>query len=282
MNTVHINTITPGNTGLVGVNYSRYKYGSVAMIEGFGAELATLALAAVPGILSEPVTITAPASRSVPIGADLLADRVLAGVNLARIAAELEPAVRAKLHRHTLPSGDYGGQSAAERRASLASERISLIPGLITGRHVVVVDDLWVTGASAEVTIAAVNRHQPRSLTYVLIGRVEPDYAAAHPQVERELNHAKVRDLGTLGEMLLTEPVAITQRLCKFALSWPGEVLRNFLANMQEKFVWQLYAAILADGLGLMPVYRSQFLALCELVNDNKLHIQATTEGWMP
>jgi adenine/guanine phosphoribosyltransferase-like PRPP-binding protein len=73
--------------------------------------------------------------------------------------------VRAKLYRFAVPTTDYGTADEAGRRALLADERISGIPDLFADRDVVVVDDLWVTGLSAEVTIDAIEGWKPRSVT---------------------------------------------------------------------------------------------------------------------
>lgn len=268
--------------GLDAVRYSRYKYGQVAAVESIAAELARFALDGLPYLLAEPVTLTAPASRAVPIGADLLTDAVLRRVNHERARLSHEPAVRAKLYRYHVPSGDYGSQNLAVRRELLAAERISAIPELFAGRHVVVVDDLWVTGTSAEVTAGAIRRWAPASVTYLVIGRVEPGYAERHPQVEYELNHAAVDGLPALADLCRQGPVAINQRLCKFVLGQAPERLAAWLPDIAPELVWRLHSAALAEGFGLMPAYGAAAEALAAHVEDHKLEALAMRHGWSP
>lgn len=242
--------VAEAGSALDAVRYSRYKYGSAAAVAAFADTLAGLAIATLPGLLHDPVTITAPASRSVPIGADLLADGVLRAVDDARARRGTGPAVRAKLHRSAVPAGDYGGLSAAERRALLAAERISGIPDLFAGRDVVIVDDLWVTGVSAEVTVGAVERYAPRSVTYLVIARVEPGYAARRPEVEAELNHAAVDSLESLGDL---GPMIVNQRVCKFVLRQEPRAVGEWLEHVPARTARQLYDAVLAEGFLAEP-----------------------------
>jgi hypothetical protein len=272
--------VTGNGNGLDPVVYSRYKYGQSAAIAYYAAELGRLVVAALPVLTAEPSTVTAPGSRAVPIGADLLADGVLRHVNRVRAGRQLEPAVRAKLHRHHIPAGDYGGEDRAAREALLAAEKISSIPELFTDRHVVVVDDLWVTGTSAAVTAAAIDRWRPASLTYLVIGRVEPALAERRPQVEAELNHAAVDGLPALAQLLRAGPVAVNQRLCKFVAGQPVELLGSWLTDQEPRFVWRLYQALLAEGIGLMPAYRDAVAVLVEFVDKHRLDERAAAEGW--
>jgi predicted phosphoribosyltransferase len=264
------------------VRYSRYKYGQVEAVEAFAAELARAAVAHSPEFADAPTTVTAPASRTVPIGADMLADGVLRHLNHARTAQLREPAVRAKLQRFEVPSGDYGSEDLETRKALLAAERISSIPELFTDRHVIVVDDLWVTGTSAEVTAAAVERWRPASLTYLVIATVQPHLADLYPEVEHELNHAAVNSLPALAELTRDGSVVVNQRVCKFVLSHPASVVEAWLPGLAPQFVWQLYSAVLAEGFGLMPEYRETVAVITERVDTDGLQEWAIAYGWTP
>jgi hypothetical protein len=262
------------------VRYSRYKYGRTDAIGYFARELGECAMRELPILAPETPTVTAPASRAVPIGADLLADGVLRSINRVRTCQQLQPAVRAKLHRHEIPPGDYGSEDLATRRALLAQERISSIPELFSNRHVLVVDDLWVTGTSAEITAAAVQRWRPASLTYLVIARVEPEFAQLHPEVEFALNHASVDGLPALAELLEHGPVVVNQRLSKFVLSQPHDRLAAWLAERDAQFVWRLYCAALADGFALMPRFRDNVTLLVEFADRRRLDERAASRGW--
>jgi hypothetical protein len=264
------------------IRYSRYKYGQTDAVDAFAADLARLAVAHCREFTDAETTVTAPASRVVPIGADLLADGVLRHLNHARTASRREPAVRAKLHRFDVPAGDYGSVDRTARRALLAAERISSIPELFTNRHVVVVDDLWVTGTSAEVTAAAVQRWQPASVTYLVIATVQPHLADLYPEVEHELNHAAVDSLDALAELTRDGSVVVNQRVCKFVLSHPPADVAVWLTGVQPRFVWQLYSAVLAEGFSLAPEYRESVAVLTARVAAAELQEWAIAYGWSP
>jgi hypothetical protein len=272
--------VSEAGTALDAAVYSRYKYGSRAAVDSFAETLAELAVAKLPGLLTGPVTLTAPASRAVPIGADLLADGVLRSVNHARTAGGVAPAVRAKLHRFAVPAEDYGAKDEAARRALLAAERISGIPELFAGRDVVVVDDLWVTGASAEVTLDAVARYAPRSVTYLVIATVEPGYAARRPEVEFELNHAAVDGLAALGGLCRDGAVTVNQRFCKFVLRHPPPSVDGWLAGVPAATAWQLYAAVLAEGFLSEPGFAGTARVIVDFADRNDLDAAAASHGW--
>jgi hypothetical protein len=269
--------------------YSRYKYGFRPAVDRFAAGLARCAEARLPGLPDAPVTITAPASRAVPIGADLLADGVLRAVNHRRAgrptapagrAGPAPPAVRAALHRYAVPDTDYGTADQDGRRTLLAGERISGIPDLFTDRDVVVVDDLWVTGISAEVTIDAIARWRPRSVTYLVIARVDPEHARRRPQVEFDLNHAAVSGLPALAELCREGPVVVNQRVCKFVLQHPPDQIRSWLPTVPATIAWHLYAAVLAEGFGLVPRFAEAARAIVRFADRHDLDGAAAACGW--
>jgi hypothetical protein len=282
--------------GLDRTQYSRFKYGFRRAVERFAARLAERAEADLPDLLDGPVTITAPASRAVPIGADLLADGVLRAVNHRRAqrstpaaspareaspcGPRTPPAIRAKLYRFAVPAGDYGTADQEGRRALLADERISGIPELFTDRDVVVVDDLWVTGVSAGVTIDTIRHWEPRSVTYLVIARVDPEHARRRPQIEYDLNHAAVTSLPTLAELCREGPVTVNQRVCKFVLQHPPAEVRAWLDTVPTTVAWHLYAAVLAEGFALTERFVDAARVVIQFADRHDLDGVAASCGW--
>jgi hypothetical protein len=262
--------------------FSRYKYGARHAVDRFARALAVRAEADLPDLLDAPVTITAPASRAVPIGADLLADGVLRAVNHRRAQRAAAPAVRAKLYRFAVPTADYGTADENGRRALLADERISGIPDLFADRDVVVVDDLWVTGLSAEVTIDAVERWKPRSVIYLVIARIDPELARRRPQLEFDLNHAAVTSLPALAELCRDGPTTVNQRMCKFVLQHPPAEIRAWLDTVPATVAWHLYAAVLAEGFVQAPRFADAARVLVEFADRHDLDTVAASCGWSP
>jgi hypothetical protein len=260
--------------------YSRFKYGFGPAVDRFATRLAERAAADLPDLLDAPVTITAPASRAVPIGADLLADGVLRAVNHRRAGRSAPPATRAKLHRFAVPAADYGTADQDGRRALLADEKISAIPEMFADRDVVVVDDLWVTGISAGVTVDAIGRWKPRSVTYLVIARVDAEHARRRPQVEYDLNHAAVTGLPALAELCREGPVTVNQRVCKFVLQHPPAEIRAWLDTVPATIAWHLYAAMLAEGFASSAGFAGAAQVVIEFADRHDLDGVAASCGW--
>jgi hypothetical protein len=282
MRVLALGQVSASGGGLDPVRYGRYKYGDLGAVAGFASDLAALALVRLPQLAGTAVTVTAPASRAVPIGADLLADGVVRRLNRVRAERGVDAATRAKLHRFEVPSDDYGTQDAATRRALLAAERISGIPGLFTAQHVLVVDDLWVTGISARVTATAIEQWRPASLTYLVIATVEPDLARERPQIEAGLNHAAVPSLSALAELSRRATVAVNQRMCKFVLRHRPDEIRPWLDTLAPELVWRLHSAALAEGFAIAPAFRDAVAVLTAYVEEHKLDLAAAELGWCP
>jgi hypothetical protein len=145
-----------------------------------------------------------------------------------------------------------------------------------------VVDDLWVTGTSARVTAEAVRRWRPQSLTYLVIGTVEPAFAARHPQVEAELNHAAVDGLPALAALARVDTLAVNQRMCKFVLNHRPDEVREWLDAVPPDLAWRLHSAALAEGFGLTPAFRDTVAVLAAHVDERRLDERAAEAGWVP
>jgi hypothetical protein len=285
-----------GGDDLDRTRYSRFKYGFGPAVDRFASHLAERAEADLPDLLDAPLTITAPASRAVPIGADLLADGVLRTVNRRRAGRSAPaaspareaspggprnpPATRAKLYRFAVPATDYGTADQDGRRALLADEKISGIPELFADRDVLVVDDLWVTGISAGVTVDAIGRWKPRSVTYLVIARIDPEHAARRPQVEYDLNHAAVTGLPALAELCREGPVTVTQRVCKFVLQHPPAEVRAWLDTVPATIAWHLYAAVLAEGFASNAGFAEAARVVIQFADRHDLDGVAASCGW--
>jgi len=131
--------------------YSRYKYGSVAAAEVFAQALAAAVAERHPELACAPRLLMASSPYTyVPTAATTLARRLQPVLNAARARCGLPGAPLVQVDRVTPAAGDYGTLSASAREGRMAANALSFRrfpPGRVCGAHLLIVDDVRVTGA---------------------------------------------------------------------------------------------------------------------------------------
>jgi hypothetical protein len=250
--------------------YSRYKYGSVAAAEAFARDLATAFLESRPELARAPRLLLAssPYAR-VPAAATTLARHLQPRLNAARARYGLDPAPLVQIERAAASAGDYGTLSAQARDLLMAANALSFRrfkPAQVRGAHLLVVDDVRVTGAHQRCLMRA-SEALPlaaRAFLYVAaFAGISPCVTGSStgdgrldPALEDALNHAAVKTLDDLAAIVEAGDFTWNVRACKFALN-PGNrgELPHFLRRMPGWFVRGLYRNSRDDGYARMPVY---------------------------
>ena len=257
--------------------YSRYKYGSVTTAEAFARDLAAAFWEGRPELARAPRLLVAssPYAR-VPAAATTLARCLQPRLNAARARCGLAPAPLLQIERAAASAGDYGTLSAQARDRLMAANALSFRrfrPAQVRGAHLLVVDDVRVTGAHQRCLMRASEALPLAARTFLYLaacaGAAPPGpgggtggtgYRAGDgrldPALEDALNHAAVKTLGDLAAIVEAGDFTWNVRACKFALS-PGNrgELPRFLRRMPGWFVRGLHRNSRADGYARMPVY---------------------------
>ncbi len=243
------------------VRYSRFKYGSVGAAETFARALGAAFgdrhpdLARTPGLL-----MTSSPYRYVPTAATTLARRLQAVLNAARARYGLPPAPLVQVDRSSASAGDYGTLSARDRDRLMAVNALSFrrFPaGQVRGAHLLVVDDVRMTGAHQRCLMRASDELPLAARTFLYIASFPgPAGACFDPTHEDALNHAAVRTLDDLAGIVEAGDFAGNVRVCKFVLSPANHGdLPRFLARMPGWFVRDLHRDSSRDGYARMSLY---------------------------
>ena len=242
------------------VLYSKYKYGSATAAAAFARALGTAFLARHYELVTQPrLLIAASPYRHGPPAAHALAVRFTAVLNAERARYRLLPAHLVRIDRAVVASGDYGTLSAAARTRLMAANALSFdrLRPCAAGAHLIVVDDVKVTGAHQHCLSLASDMLPLGSRMFVHVAAVQDTGARLDPTLEDRLNHAFVRSLGELVDIVSAADFSWNVRVCKFLLSpasRPG--LASFLAGMPDHFVRALHRNSLIDGYAEMAAYR--------------------------
>jgi hypothetical protein len=247
--------------------YSSYKYGSTAAAEWFAQRLAAAFLARNPHAMGLPrVLIASSPYHLVPAASAALARGFRTAFNAERTAATgLAAAPLVQIERMVTTTGDYGVLSAGAREECMAANALSftrLNRHDLRGAHLIVVDDVKVTGAHQRCLIRASRELPLGSRTFLYTAAVSGADAGFDPAMEHRLNHARIKTLDDFAGMLRERvgDFAWNVRVCKFLLGPQNrDELPGFLGRTPGRFIRELYRHCLADGYASMTAYRDSF-----------------------
>jgi hypothetical protein len=240
--------------------YSRYKYGSVAAAEAFACALGEAFRECRPDLVRAPrLLITSSPYTYVPTAATTLARSLQPVLNAARARVGLPPAPFVQIDRIVTSAGDYGTLSAQARDRRMAANVLSFRrfpPDRVRGAHLLVVDDVRVTGAHQRCVMRASEDLPFLARTFLYIAWFRPASSRFDPAQENVLNHAAVRTLSDLAGIVTGGDFSGNVRVCKFILNQanrPG--LPRFLGEMPGWFVRDLHRNSCRDGYARMAAY---------------------------
>jgi hypothetical protein len=241
--------------------YSRYKYGSVAAAEAFARALGDAFCECRPEPVRVPrLLMTSSAYNYVPTAATALARSLQPVLNAARAGAGLPPAPFVQVDRIGTSAGDYGMLSAQARDRRMAANSLSFRrfpPDQVHGAHLLVVDDVRVTGAHQRCVMRATENMPFLARTFLYIACFRrPASSRFDPTQEDALNHAAVRTLGDLAAIVADGDFSWNVRVCKFVLDQANRRgLPRFLGDMPGWFIRDLHRNSCRDGYARMTAY---------------------------
>jgi hypothetical protein len=257
--------------------YSRYKYGSVTATESFAEALGAAFGDRRPELARTPrLLMTSSPYSHVPTAAASLARRLRPVLNAARARHGLPPVPLVQVDRIMTSAGDYGTLSAQARDRRMAANTLSFRrfrPGQVRDAHLLIVDDVRVTGAHQRCLMRASDGLPLGARTFLYIAAFAgPSGDCFDPTQEDTLNHAAVRTLDDLAEIVESNDFAWNVRVCKFVLNSANRCdLPRFLARMPGWFVRDLHHNSCQDGYARMSIYAaSHEIVRAELVRRHE------------
>ena len=164
------------------------------------------------------------------------------------------------MDRISTSAGDYGTLSAQARDLHMAANVLSFRrfrAAQVRGAHLLVVDDVRVTGAHQRCLMRASEDLPLTARTFLYIAAFPGQRSGCFdPAQEDALNHAAVKTLDDLAGIVEAGDFAWNVRVCKFTLSPAnhGELPR-FLRRMPGWFVRDLHRNSCRDGYARMAPY---------------------------
>jgi hypothetical protein len=267
--------------------YSSYKHGSLHAADALGRALTDLLLTSAPDITAEPnLLLAASPYRHVPTAAAALARAVHRGLADARAVADLPDAPLIRIERRATTSNDYAALSPAAREAVMAGNHLAfaaLDHPAARGAHLIVIDDIKITGAHQRALIRASERLPLGSRTFLYLAAAAPNCGRTDPGPQDRLDRARIKTLSDFAELLdevgTPDGFAWNVRVCRFLLDPRNRAdLPTFLAQRTGRFLREAHRYATIDGYDDMPAYHNSFLLLERELDSRNLIVHDPTQ----
>lgn len=245
------------------VTYSKSKYGDGNVAREYGFALAYIAATQFQELVfsEEKVLVTSSAFKSLPTSSHNIAQGFLDKVNHLRYLNGQKPTDKIKIVRPTVIEGDFGEQSKEDRLSSLRSEPFYIDEDLVKDSHLIVIDDVVITGANEQKIKDTVDPLGLLSLSFFYAVDMDTTTAMQDPSIEDGMNHGFVKNLTHLGQIIDAQKYyAMLQRETKSILRTTTtnslEDIHEFLQSRDNEFLYGLYTSAINDGIGKMHTYQ--------------------------
>jgi hypothetical protein len=244
--------------------YGRLKYCDSGVADRYGVQMAHTLMRHCPEMLRN-FYVAASGFKYVPSAAHSLLSPLVAELALHGCA----PTGFFRIDRGIVKAIDYSTLSFTERVQSNSGRRVS-IPDVssfeISGRNVIVIDDIRISGQTEDETRRALLHTAPANVLYLYVAMLTDELGKTNSSIEHRLTHAAVSCLADLVPIVESDAFVLNARTCKFILRAPvGEVV-TFARKVSRGNLKRILSAMIADGYHLMPGHQMSFAALLDVM----------------
>lgn len=260
--------------------YSLFKHGDERWTRRYGHEVADWILEAeselFDNISSDEVLIASFPDKYVPTAATLMTEHAIMRLN-HKLSSQRKPTVGCvQVFKYLWQaSGEhyFAHMKEADRRRILDNVKLSVDERRLRDAHLIIVDDIRVTGATEDKFLELLYRvDELRSLTVVYLAEVDPAIATVDPAIEGRLNQHKVKNISDVAAIVATGEFQWNIRVAKFVLE--ADDLQEFSAfvdGLSNELLLTFYKMTTLNDYHLEPNYARQFQVIHTAVEDRKL-----------
>lgn len=247
------------------VAYSHFKYGFVPPAVRYGEALAALItdqLFEVAG--AEAITVVSAPYKHLPTASHAVAQVIVDELSREALQRERALPVLVPFHKSRVGSSNYAKSDEAYRRKSLATLGLHIDESRVRGAHVVVVDDIRITGSAEKATAQYLESLQPASIWYLHAARLDEATGKAYPGLEDELNQTVAHTLEVILQQVAEGDFQLNTRVLRLLLETEDQ-------DAFESFVFEAPLALLESihqsAIGNGPDYCTKYRTNLELVS---------------
>lgn len=239
------------------VAYSRFKYGFVPPAIDYGNGLAAIIsdeLFALAG--NEPILIVSAPYKCLPTASEVIARALQHALSHRAELDGREPPVLVPFNKAQVGDSSYARAGEAERLQQLATLGLRIDESRIGGSHVLVVDDIRITGTAQKATAAYLESLQPASIWYLHAARL-PEDIGTHPGLEDELNQTVAHTLEEILQQVANGLFELNTRVLRFILETTDtDEFRSFLKAAPFALLTEIHKAGVGNGVKYYEQHR--------------------------
>lgn len=253
--------------------YSRFKHGSGKDASDYGISLAQSLVKAHPDLFSGEfdLAIAAAPYRTVPKGAQGIANALLDYLNTKVLVGYLPKAVMVKITAENQPSDtDYSALSGAERAIRNDHVMFSIRQEDFKGRFLLIVDDTRITGGTEGKILRVLEQLDPPPPTMMLyVAHLDPESAKADPRIEDRMNTTYVKNLSQQAEIIAAGGYLLNPRCIQFILN-PKNIgdVKTFCESIDLPTLTKIRDGIITDEYHSRERYIPSFKILDQVYRN--------------
>ncbi|HVI69739.1 MAG TPA: phosphoribosyltransferase family protein [Magnetospirillaceae bacterium] len=258
------------------VSYSQFKYGSRRPGITYGQEVALAFIRSFPDLATSTtrIVVVGPSYKYAPTPAQTIAGSFSSALSTWRTKRGLEPTVPMHIIRSRVGTDTYAMAGLADRLLLNAQSGHHVDGSLIAGAIVIVIDDVKLTGQTEARMHARLMPHEPDTICYMHLAVVED----APPEIEDVMNRASIPSLDRIDATIMAGDFLLSSRVLDFILKSPDtEELYRFLYDQDDRFLEELFTAMMSSTLEFYGRYPDGVCTLERVIRERKLSIMAFT-----
>ncbi|MEK9179420.1 MAG: phosphoribosyltransferase family protein [Patescibacteria group bacterium] len=155
------------------------------------------------------------------------------------------------------PTGEYGAKSEKERREIMAASDFTIDSRAITGKHVLIIDDLVASGQVRDRLIYTVKENLPKSCRFLSLTRIVSESGDFDPRIESVINRKIISSWQSVLRLCDIESYYLTSRLCKTVLGLDRKDLELLIDSLKHNILYEIIAQSICEGYFAIPEYKS-------------------------
>ena len=259
-------------------DYSRFKFGSVAVAQAFGYELADKFIKnKMPQLiqnnqLKRPLVVIPSPYSFITTASGVMAEFFVERLNRYLAMHHFSVVQTAKIHRNTTYREDYGALNAEQRLALIEKDTFHIDAKFCENKTLLFLDDIKITGSHEKIVTRTLDTEGVVSDSFFLYF-AELSNPKIDPTIENYLNYFAIDSLSGVHELIQSGDFRFNTRVVKYILNAAPSDCKAFLMQQSDTFLNNFFNHALGNSYHEIDAYRENCLFAGRLTNNFKVHI---------